>query len=303
MPYQLNASQLFLTYPQCPLSKEFAREDLTARFEALGLEVKEYVVAEELHKNGDPHLHCYFKLSAPFRTRDQHALDLRGFHGSYEGCRSAKNVIKYCTKDDNFTANIDVAALLSKKSSRQRIAEAIVNEGKALKEVIQDHPALIYDYDKLTRCIDTWKSECTPSKPPLPQWLPNPWGKLLPVFPDRKRQHYWIWSRRPNLGKTTMFAKPLVSEYNAVIQSGTFQRWNVTRFTQCIILDDYNTAALKWNELNQMCDNTYCFSVIYKGIITPEKYIMIILSNVSLDTLYPHMNVFLYERFKEIELF
>jgi len=132
--------------------------------------------------------------------------------------------------------------------------------------------------------------------------LPNPWGKLFETFPNSKRRHLWIWSDGPNFGKTTGFALPLCKQFNAIIATGTLRYWNVTRHTECIILDDYNTPQLKWSTLNQICDGTYSFDVIYKGSIMLDKYILIVLSNNSISSLYPNMNQYLYERFNEIKL-
>lgn len=302
MPFQLNASTLFLTYPQCPLSKEVLRDELITYLENEGCPVVEYIVAEELHSNGDPHLHAYFKLGSAFRSRNAACFDVRGFHGNYQGCRSSKNVIKYCTKAEQYLSNIDVAAILAKTSTRRAIAEKIVKANLPLEEVIQDHPELIFGYQRLKMDIAVWQDDIGSKKLSLPTWLPNPWAKVLPSFRKSKRRHYWIWSNGPNYGKTTGFAKPLAEEYNAVIQAGNFSYWNVTRSLELLILDDYNTAQLNWSTLNQLCDNTYSFKVIYRGMICPPKYLVVILSNSPISSLYPHMNQYLYERFNEIQL-
>ena len=46
------------TWPHCPLSKEDALEQLRARYE-----LDEYVIAEEEHADGEPHLHAFLKLN------------------------------------------------------------------------------------------------------------------------------------------------------------------------------------------------------------------------------------------------
>lgn len=90
MPYQLNASTLFLTYPQYPLSKEVTLDALTQLLQADGIEILEYVVASEEHATGDLHVHCYLKLSSAVRTRSPLYFDIRGHHGNYQGARSAR---------------------------------------------------------------------------------------------------------------------------------------------------------------------------------------------------------------------
>lgn len=67
----------------------------------------DYIIAEEPHKDGTPHLHMYIKTSEPYDSRDCHCLDIYNNHGKYEGCRSMKKVIKYCTKELNFITNLN----------------------------------------------------------------------------------------------------------------------------------------------------------------------------------------------------
>lgn len=39
-------------------------------------EIEDYVIAEELHQNGNPHLHCYLKLKHAVDTRDPRHFDI-----------------------------------------------------------------------------------------------------------------------------------------------------------------------------------------------------------------------------------
>lgn len=137
----------------------------------------------------------------------------------------------------------------------------------------------------------------------LPPWLPNPWGLLLPSYKKSKKRHFWIYSREPNKGKTTLFAEPLAAEYCAYIKSGCFTYWNVTGNEQIIILDDYNFAGLRYDGLNQLCDGTYEYRVFMGGLLKLDtKPIIIVLSNQSIQDIYPYMHNLLYARFNEYEL-
>lgn len=298
--FQLNTKQLFLTYPQCTLSKEDALNLLRIKLDQY--DIDKYIVAHEHHANGDDHLHCYFKLNNPYRTRDPKDLDLLQFHGNYQGCRSAKNVIKYCSKEEDYIASFDVGDVIN-GDSKTKIAMQRILAGDSLTTVVQEHPMLLKGYRQLKLDIEAYREDMVPDRPDLPDFLPNPWSLILPTWGKVKRRHYWLWSSAPNLGKTTKFAKPLRDKYRGEIHTGDFRYWNVSRHDQFLILDDYNTAKLKWDALNQLCDNTYQFSKIYVGNIKiTNDFIVIVLSNSSIDTLYPHMNQFLYERFEEIKL-
>jgi CMP-2-keto-3-deoxyoctulosonic acid synthetase len=48
----------FLTYPRCPLSKQ---EVLEALQSLPGAKITEYVICEERHASGLPHLHAFVK--------------------------------------------------------------------------------------------------------------------------------------------------------------------------------------------------------------------------------------------------
>lgn len=298
--FQLNTKQLFLTYPQCPVDKNDmlkALQDLLA-----DLNILEYVVARELHANGDFHIHAYLKLGTAFRTTDPKRLDVLGYHGNYQGCRSIKNVVKYCTKADDFISNIDVGTLLASKSNRRVIAEELVLKKRPLEEVVVEHPQLLFGYQKLKLDLMLLKADLASRKEDLPTWIPNPWGKVLPSRLKSKRRHYWIYSDKPNLGKTFHFAKPLAEQYRAVICTGDLTYWNVEKDTQLLILDDFNAASLKFHQFNQLCDGTFAFRIFQRGTIVLDNYLVIVLSNFPISTLYPFRNDLLYARFKEIEL-
>lgn len=302
MPFEINSSQLFLTYPQCNLSKEDALDIL----QSLVTNIDKYCVAHELHANGDDHIHVYLKLSDAVRFRRPDCLDLvtvdKVYHGNYQGCRSAKNVLKYCTKKEDYISNMDVAAALGSKSNRRAIAEEIILKKRPLHEVVVDNPQLLFGYTRLKLDVTVYQEDTAPQKDDLPPFLPNPWGRVLPSFKNSKRRHYWIYSRTPNFGKTYHFAKPLAAEYRATIATGDFTYWTVDRHTQLVILDDYNTAKLKWDGINQLADGTFQFRLFQRGVVVLAKYLVVILSNQPIFELYPHMNTFIYERFYEIEL-
>lgn len=56
--FRLNSKILFLTYPQCPIRKGEALEQLTRL-----LPIEKACIGEEKHEDGSPHLHAYIKLT------------------------------------------------------------------------------------------------------------------------------------------------------------------------------------------------------------------------------------------------
>lgn len=136
----------------------------------------------------------------------------------------------------------------------------------------------------------------------LPTFLPNPWGWVLPSRLQTKKRHLWIFSRMPNRGKTTGLAKPLSEKYRCYLKSGDFSYWSLVGNEEAVILDDFNTAMLKWNILNLMCDGTYEYRIFQGGVKSLKDPLIIVLSNQSIADLYPFMNSTLYARFIEKEI-
>jgi len=305
MPYEINSSQLFLTYPRCTATKDdaFASIQKTLLEFPKPCNIISYVVAVEPHADGTPHIHMYLKLDGPCRTKDPAALDLLledRYHGNYQGCRSAKSVIKYCTKAENYISNLDVATLLGSKTTREVLGKRLLN-GEDLNDLVHEAPQLLFGFSRFKADIDHFRA-CSSKPVPPPDYLPNTWTKILPYEGQSKKQrHYWIWSKDPNKGKTT-FARRLREDHGAVIQAGDFTYWNVTPHTRILILDDYNASCLKWHALNQLADNTYNFRLFQRGTLQIDNFIVIVLSNASIKDLYPFKNDTLYVRFNEIEL-
>lgn len=303
MPFQLNTTKLFLTYPQCNLTKTQALDCIT---NVLQDSILEYIIAQEEHRNGDLHIHMYLSLKESFRTRDPNSLDLLSngsrFHGNYQGCRSERNVIKYCSKEEDYISNFDLNARLKNKTAHKKVlGDALIKRQKSLVEAVKENPELLFGYKKLKQDLEEYFYDESDNRSELPRWLDNTWGKVLPTFIQRKKRHYWIFSRGPNKGKTTN-SKAWNKNYRSHIQCGDFTYWGINGYEELIILDEYNTAKLRVNELNSMADGTYGYRVFQRGVRKLDDPLIIVLSNQNISDLYPRYNMFLYERFIEIEL-
>ena len=93
--FRLNATKVFLTYPQCPLSKEEALQLLQQKHP-----VEEYCIAQETHEDGGKHLHILLKFSRKVNYKEEDCLDLQTYHPNIQRPRSEKHVHKYCHKED-----------------------------------------------------------------------------------------------------------------------------------------------------------------------------------------------------------
>ena len=76
---RIQAKGWFLTYPQCAMTKEDLLEGLKG---CLPVKIQEYVVAEEKHENGDPHLHAFVKYEKKVEWKADR-WDIGTHHGNY----------------------------------------------------------------------------------------------------------------------------------------------------------------------------------------------------------------------------
>jgi hypothetical protein len=100
--WRFNAQTIFLTYSQCPLS----REDLLVHLNEL-FAIKDYVVAQENHQDEGLHLHAFLKLERKINKTNPNFADILGgppdgYHPNIQSPRSIKAVIQYVEKVSDF---------------------------------------------------------------------------------------------------------------------------------------------------------------------------------------------------------
>lgn len=300
MPFQICSKNLFFTYAECPIPKEELYDYLSETFDPIRI-----CVAQELHKNGHPHLHAFMELKDQFRTRDSGFADFQGYHGNYQGCRSAKNVLKYCTKEDDYQANFDVAQALAKSEGEKTILGKRLMEGEDLCEILKEYPKYIFGFKKLKEDIDCWKEVVHYKSIELevPDEIPNPWGLRLFTNTDLKKCHYWFYSSQPNKGKTTGVIIPLTRDHHATMFTPKAQYHQIRKETKVICIDELNKGQLKYNTLNSMCDGTYSYRVFMQGCIKlVEKPLIVICSNFSIQEVFPFKYELVQARFIELDV-
>lgn len=101
MAFRFQATNVFLTYSQCPISKE----QLLLYIRSI-IQIKEYCIAEEQHQDGRPHLHVFLQLTTRLNTTRPRYFDVTHegivYHPNTQAVKSIKNVSEYITKDDNY---------------------------------------------------------------------------------------------------------------------------------------------------------------------------------------------------------
>lgn len=194
--YQLYATHLFLTYPQCPAPKEVLLESL----KKLLTNYEGSVVASEQHQDGTPHLHAYVKLSKRSHFRNAQFADVQWgglvYHGNYQKARSPKCVAEYVEKGGDFIAdNVDVSTLAGSQrrstSSSLAIASRIL-AGATLQEMMEDpvyQGFVLTNLQRIQLFKATWEAMQASSGPkaPLDQLIFS-----VSLSPERTLVANWI---------------------------------------------------------------------------------------------------------------
>lgn len=93
--FRLCAKKVFLTYAQCPLS----REDILTGLQLTG-EISSYIIAQELHQDGHPHIHAMIEYKTKLNIRNARHFDIQSHHPKVEPVKKPKECYDYCKKDD-----------------------------------------------------------------------------------------------------------------------------------------------------------------------------------------------------------
>lgn len=297
--FRLNTHKVFLTYPQLDTD----REDIKKHMEQVGGDLEEYIVAREHHKDGQPHMHTAVVYTNKLDIKNERAFDYKGHHPNIKTLKTKADflrVVKYLKKED--PTPLMLVKTEDKCDLNKIMYKMLMDNGPdklMMSGVI--HPM---HYSTYKRTYTEHKQALIEDKrEDLPAFLDNPWTKPFQVDIDNKRCHYWIYSHKPNMGKTT-WADQISTQYRAEFYnySEKYQAQIQTN-TECIIMDEFR-GQLKVYELNQICDGKAYFTK--KGLPNfrlEQKPIVIVCSNRMIAEVYKkELDVELvYARFNEIE--
>lgn len=151
--FRLNALRVFLTYPQATCSKQDLYNHLTSLRTVEGVDgipTLHVLVAQEQHEDGGTHFHCYIEFERKINITNERLFDFQNLHPNIQSVRSKKNVIKYCTKDDEEPlVNFDYKnenSIVSKL--RQGLSEGL-QTNEIIDKVLDEEPNAIRYYNNL----------------------------------------------------------------------------------------------------------------------------------------------------------
>lgn len=142
--FRMRARRFFLTYPQLP-SVDDLQEQVIINFERVFIMKREdfrYVISEEFHKDGNPHLHVYLEFDSVQAVYSESKLDLvltgigeKSFHGNYQAVKSEHAILQYILKTagslEKICTNKDLPIYLGKyfTSVEEHLHSVLINEG------------------------------------------------------------------------------------------------------------------------------------------------------------------------------
>lgn len=271
----------FITYPQCPLKKEDVLSKLQSKYS-----IVEYVICEEKHENGDPHLHAFIKLSKRINFKADR-FDIDGYHGNYQVAKSWKAVQDYVKKDGYYISNIDLDSA-KKKQSKMKKEDLLKDIDTVLDEGLIT-PMQVHSFYKNQQTYKMLQQK----RQRMPENLPP------------KKRHLWFYGES-NTGKTYKLREMMkeTGEENW-FQIPTNNDWFGYNGEKYLYMDEFK-GQLTIQQLNNICDGNYKVNV--KGGTTwiGWECQVVICSNFSIRACY-HKTEFniletLYNRFIENEL-
>lgn len=286
----------FLTYPQCACPAEDCLADLKDKLAGQNLEIVEYIIAEEKHENGDPHLHAFIKLNKRVRfKKDRFDIIYEGkdYHGNYQVAKSWDAVKKYVGKDGKYIANFDVKAALRKQNKRIGAKELEMDALEALEQGI----------------INGFQLATFVKNQNVYNLLKNKRNAVQNLDLDiEKKRHIWYYGES-NSGKTYRIRKMMIEDANKPKeeQEGWFQiptnkDWTGYTNQKNLYIDEFK-GSLSIQELNLICDGGAKMNTKGGSVQLAANVVVHVCSNFNIKDCYKKTEQILldalYNRFNE----
>lgn len=249
----------FLTYAQTDADKQALLDYLKTL-----MPIDEYIVAKELHQDGNPHLHVYLKFSEKTRKKSINFFDYFGHHPNIATPNKAEGIArvkKYCMKGGDYLTNLDT--LLTK---REQMAKDLMDSG-ITKEFIRNNPSIMWtNFSSVKSWVTFFRG-----------------FEDIPVKNMPKKRHYWVYGPA-NCGKTRGYLNIMVQLYESQEIPMNNDWSGVDHQTELLYKDDFK-GGITIQELNRITDGRTTLNT--KGSSTRISYpLVVICSNYSIRGTY-----------------
>ena len=280
----------FLTYPQCPCPKEDCLADLKDGLkEKRNLDIDEWVVAEEKHENGDPHLHAFIKLNKRIRF-SKNLFDIiyegKTYHGHYEIAKSWHAVEQYCKKEGDYISNLNIKAAQNKQSKKIGVKELESDPLELLERGVISGFQLA-NFVKNQNVYNLLKNKRKANR-----------DINLDI---EKKRHIWYYGES-NSGKTYRLKTMIKNDPDNWFQIPTNNDWIGYSGEKNLYLDEFK-GQLTIQEINRICDGSAKVNVKGGTLQLASDVVVHICSNFNIKDCYKKTEAVLleslYNRFNE----
>ena len=286
----------FLTYPKCPCPMSDLLMDLTDNLALQKLAIVEYVICEEKHADGTPHLHAFIKLDKRVRFKENRfniIFDGKEYHGNYQIAKSWDAVKGYVVKGHKYIANIDVKQALKKQSKKI-----------GAKELEMD------PLDALEQGIITGFQLCNFVKNQnMYNLLKNKRKAITDIDLNvEKKRHVWYYGES-NSGKTYRIKSMILEdnkkdekEREGWFQIPTNNDWTGYTNQKNLYIDEFK-GQLTIQEINRICDGSAKVNTKGGSVQLASNVVVYVCSNYNIKNCYKKTEDMLleslYNRFNE----
>lgn len=257
-----NAKRIFLTYAQCPLSKEVLLKFFEETFEPT-----EFTIGREKHKDGEYHLHAVFIFPEKIHIHDVHKFDLDNYHPNIKKIPTTQALSafkRYCKKDGDILTN-ELVVLGARAQLFKDVLDADLTP-----EFVRANPTIMqFNLSNLR----AWLSFAKPNTLVL---------KNLP-----KKRHLWLYGKQ-NTGKTQyqrtlrlLYESPGLLPYN--------DDYTYVPYGCDLLIGDEYKGQLTPQVLNSICDGG-CHVNTKGGSRILGQFRVVICSNYSIRECYQNVS-------------
>lgn len=139
---------------------------------------------------------------------------------------------------------MDIKQETEARESHRKILGKRLLDGEKLTDLVDENPALIFEFQKLEANLAAYKRAKHQNKPDCPDHIPNTWDLCLPKMPEEKKRHYWFWSKAYNKGKSK-FLLNMEKNYRAEFLAKEEKYQDFPADTEFILIDEFSEPFLK----------------------------------------------------------
>lgn len=294
--FRMQGKRFFLTFPQCLTTKEQAATNLKGKW-PVPEPLSGYVIAEEAHADGTPHLHLLLTFTVKMQFYSPDVFDfIGGKHGNYQTARSLRGTLEYVTKKGVYCSEgLDVKSLLSKKGNKSTEMALLCKEGKTLEEINDLDPGYVLNNKRKLEEYLAWTSLVAMRNEKRP-WVPlndddghfgSPEDYVIAGWLNEnikqrrkfKGKQLYVWGP-PNTGKTTMVNQlnKRLSVYFVPRDEDFYDGYRDAAYDLAVLDEFTHTKTMQW--LNQFLDGQTMTLRIKGGqVVKKDNIPVIILSN------------------------